>query len=133
MVVVKSKLKNIAYRPEEQQTDMTPVYESCQKSKMGYVLTCHSLGMHFCLFSLLFKGIFQTAGYFFENSIFQNFVKTSISLKFKMAYCFSATVMIQITFAMIIEYFRYNHFFPKTCNFTIWPQKICKKVDSQVL
>ena len=41
MVAVKSKLKNIAYRPEVQQTDMTSVYETCQQSQMGYALTYH--------------------------------------------------------------------------------------------
>ena len=39
MVAVKSKLKIIAYRREVQQTDMTSVYETCQKSQIGYVLT----------------------------------------------------------------------------------------------
>ena len=43
MVVVKSKLKIHAWKPEGQQTDMTSVYEICQKTKesRGYVLTCH--------------------------------------------------------------------------------------------
>ena len=57
MVNVKSKLKILAFRPEDQKTDMTSVYETFQKSKIGYVLTCHSLRMHFCLFSLMLKGI----------------------------------------------------------------------------
>ena len=39
MVAVKSKLKIITYRPEEQQTDLTSVYDTCQKSQIGYVLT----------------------------------------------------------------------------------------------
>ena len=46
-VTVKSKLKILAFRPAVQQTDMT-VYETFQNSQMGYVLTCHSLRMHFC-------------------------------------------------------------------------------------
>ena len=62
MVTVKSKLKILAFRPEVQQTDMNSVYETFQNSQMGYVLTCHSLRMHFCLFSLLFKGNFKTIG-----------------------------------------------------------------------
>ena len=35
MVVVKSKLKKLAYKPEVQQTDMTSVYETCQNSQIG--------------------------------------------------------------------------------------------------
>ena len=35
MVAVKSKLKILAYRPEVQQTDMTSVDETFQKSQMG--------------------------------------------------------------------------------------------------
>ena len=42
MVVVKSKLKILAYRLEVRQTGMTSVYET-----------------HFCLYSLLFKGNLQ--------------------------------------------------------------------------
>ena len=55
MVVVNSKLKLLAYRPEVQQTSMTSVYETRQNSRVGHVLTCHSLRIHFCLDSLLFK------------------------------------------------------------------------------
>ena len=53
MVVVKSKLKILAYRPEVQQTGMTSVYETRQNNQVGHVLTCHSLRMHFRLYSLL--------------------------------------------------------------------------------
>ena len=70
MVAVKSKLKILVFRPKEQQTDMTSVYEMCQKSQVGYVLTFHSLKMHFCLFSLLFKGHLQSHWLIFRKCIF---------------------------------------------------------------
>ena len=118
MVAVKSKLKIIAYRPEVQLTDMTSVYETCQKSQMGYVLTCHSLRMYF-LFSLFFKGNFQNHRLIFRKCHFSKFCKTSNSLKFKMFCCFSATVMIQITcayknqftFPLIINFFQKMQFY----------------------
>ena len=77
MVTVKSKLKILAFRPEVQQTDMTSVYETLQNSQMGYVLTCHSLRMHFCLFSLLFKGNFQNHRLIFRKCKFSKFCKNS--------------------------------------------------------
>ena len=84
MIVVKSKLKIPTCKPEVQQTDMTSVYEICQKSQVKYVLTCHSLRMHFVCFLCCLKEISQATGYFSENANFQNFVKTPNSLKFKM-------------------------------------------------
>ena len=47
MLAVKSKLNSLAFTPGVQQTDMTIVYETFQNSQMGYVLTCHSLRLHF--------------------------------------------------------------------------------------
>ena len=47
MIALKSKLKIPACKPVVQQTDMTSVYEICEKSQVGFVLTCHSLRMHF--------------------------------------------------------------------------------------
>ena len=48
MVVVKSKLKIPACNPEVQQTGMTSVYEICQKSQVGYVLTCQPSVYEIC-------------------------------------------------------------------------------------
>ena len=46
---------------------------------MGYVRTCHSLRMHFCLFSLLFKGNFQNYWLIFRKcNFFLNFVINSL-------------------------------------------------------
>ena len=62
MVTVKSKVKILAFRLEVQQTDMTSVYEICQKSRVGYVLTFHSLRMHFVCFLCSLKEIFKATG-----------------------------------------------------------------------
>ena len=67
-----------ACKLEEQQTDMTSVYEIGQKSHVGHVLTCHSLRMHFDCFLFCLKEIFKAIGLFSENAKnanFQNFVK----------------------------------------------------------
>ena len=122
MIVVKSKLKIPAYKPEVQLTDMTSVYEICQKSQVGYVLTCHSLRMHFWLFSLLFKGNFQSHRLVFRKCKFSKFCKNSkfsqiqnVLLLFR--YCHDADHMYnEISLKMFID----NQFFPKKCNFTLF-------------
>ena len=56
MVVLKSKLKILAYRPEVQQMGMTSVFETRQSSHVGHVLTCHSLRMCVGFFCFFFAG-----------------------------------------------------------------------------
>ena len=68
-----SKLKISACKPEVQQTGMTFGYETCQKCQVGYVLACHSLKKHFCLFSLLFKWNFQNHPLIFRKCQFSKF------------------------------------------------------------
>ena len=128
MIVVKSKLIIPACKPEVQQTDMTPVYES-QKSQMGYVLTCHSLKMHFLLFSLLFKGNFQNHRLIFRKCDFQNFCKNSkfpkiqyVLLLFR--YCHDADHMYNET---SLKIFIDNHFFfpKKNPILHFLPQNFC--------
>ena len=74
MVTVKSKLEILAFRPEVQQTS---VYEIFQNSQIWYVLTCHSLRMHFYLFYLMFKGISQNHRLIFQKCKFSKFCKNS--------------------------------------------------------
>ena len=123
MIVVKSKLKISACKPEVQQTDMMSVYELCQKSHVGYALTCHSLRMHFCSFSLLFKGHFQSHRLLFRKCEFSKFCKTPNYQKFKMFYCFSVTTMMQITCTLKI--FIGNQFSSKIAILHFLPQKFC--------
>ena len=54
-VLVKSKLKILAYKPKVQQTDLSFVYETCQTSHAENVLICHNLRMPFrCILRFLF-------------------------------------------------------------------------------
>ena len=125
MIVVKSKLKISACKPEVQQTDMTSVYEICQKSHVGYALTCHSLRVHFCLFSLLFKGHFQSHMLIFRKCKVSKLCKNSklpkiqnVSLPFR--YCHDADHMYNKN---SLNIFIGNQFSPN-CNFTRFAPKI---------
>ena len=44
----KIKIKKYHMQTGSTATDMTSIYESCKKSQVGYVLTCHSPRMLFC-------------------------------------------------------------------------------------
>ena len=119
MVTVTSKLKILAFWPEVQQTDMTSVYETFQNSQMGYVLTCHNLRMHFCLFSLLFKGNFQNHRLIFRKCKFSKFCKTSKFPKIQnvlllFCYCHDADHMYNEN---PLKIFIDNQFFPKKIQF----------------
>ena len=127
MVTVKSKLKILAFRPEVQQTDMTSVYETFQNSQMGYVLTCHSLRMHFCLFSMLFKGHFQNHRLIFRKCKFSKFCKTSKFPKIQnvlllFCYCHDADYMYNEN---SLKFFIDNQFFPKNAILHFSPPKFC--------
>ena len=127
MIVVKSKLKISACKPEVKQTDMMSVYELCQKSHVGYAVTCHSLRMHFCLFSLLFKGHFQSHRLLFRKSEFSKFCKNSklpklqnVLLLFR--YCHDADHMYNEN---SLKIFIGNHFFSKIAILHFLPPKFC--------
>ena len=53
VVVVKSKLKTLAYKPEVQKTDLIIVNETRQNSHIVHVLICHNIRMRFGFCSLL--------------------------------------------------------------------------------
>ena len=105
---------------------MTSVYEICQKSYVGYALTCHSLRMHFCLFSLLFKGLFSKSLVNFPKMRISNFFKNSnlpkiqnVLLLFR--YCHDADHMynensLKRSFSLVIN------FSPKLQFYTFCPQ-----------
>ena len=117
MLAVKSKLKIIAYRPEVQQTDMTSVYETCQKSQMRYVLSCHRLRIHSCLFSLLFIGNFQIHRLIFQKWHFSKFCKNFIFFKTQnvlLLFCYSdCHDSDHISNEKSLNIFIDNQFFPK--------------------
>ena len=124
MVTVKSKLNIFAFRLEVQQMDMTSVYETFQNSQMGYVLTCYSLRMHFCLFSLLLKGNFQNHRLIFRKCKFcknSKFPKIqNVSLLF--CYCHDADHMFNEN---SLKIFIDNNFFPKNAILHFLPQSFC--------
>ena len=127
MIVVKSKLKIPACKPEVQQTDMASVYEICQKNQVGYVLTCHSLRMHFCLFSLLFKGNFQSHRLMFRKCEFSKFCKNFKSPKIQnvlllFSCCHDADHMYNEN---SLKIFIGNHFFSKIAILHFLSQKVC--------
>ena len=122
MVAVKSKL---TYRPAVQQTDMTSVYKTCQKSQLVYVLTYRSLRKHFCLFSLLFKGNFQNHRLIFRKCHFSKFCKkTSNSLiqnvLLLFCYCHDSDHMCN---EKSLNIFIDNQLYAKKCNFIIFVPK----------
>ena len=125
MVTVKSNLKILAFRPEVQQMDMTSIYETFQNSQMGYVLTCHSLRMHFCLFSFLFKGNFQNHRLIFRKCKFSKFCKSSKFPKIQnvlllFCYCHDADHMYnENSLKIFIDY----QFLPKMHFYTFCPKK----------
>ena len=124
-MALKSKLKILAFRPEVQQTDMTSVYETFQNSQMGYVLTCHSPRMHFCLFSSMFKRNFQNHRLIFRKCKFSKFCKNSKFPKIQnvlllFCYCHDADHMYNEN---SLKIFIDNQLFPKKMQFYTFCQK----------
>ena len=70
MVIVKSKLNILAYKPELQKTDLSYFYEHDKNSHAGCVLICHNIRIHGSLLTLLFKGNFQNNLLIFQKCHF---------------------------------------------------------------
>ena len=107
--------------------DMISVYESFQNSQMGYVLTCHNLRMHFCLFSLLLKENFQNHRLIFRKCKFSNFFKISKFPKIQnvlllFCYCHDTDHMYnENSLKFLID----NQFSQKNAILHFLPQKFC--------
>ena len=98
---------------------MTSVNKTCYKNQMGHVLTCHSLRMHFWLFSLVFKGNIQNHRLIFKKCHFSNFCKNikfpktqNVLLLF--CYCHGADHLYNEN---SLNNFCANDFFPKIMQF----------------